>query len=307
MLDARLASSWGSVIVNAQIPAGADVTIATRSSNVRDTEEGGEFWSEWSPEIKANNYTPIVSPSARYMQYRVSLHRGENNATPTLQDLNIAYQTRNVAPKLSNVRFERSAAGGDDQSEATPRNMQISWDCDDSNNDTLTYRLYYRKWKSDAWVPLAKDLKDSSYEWDTRSLKDGKYQVQVVATDAADNTPVDAKTVAQITPAVILDNTPPVISDLAAKIEGNRAIITGKAADAASTISEVRIQIGTSQDWQLAAASDKIFDSPSEEFRATTRPLPAGTHRITIKAVDSAGNTAFDTVVVQVSADEGKK
>ncbi len=305
VLDSGHISSWGMTKITSQLPEGTTLTIATRSSNVRNTEDGAQFWSDWSPEMNAADYAAISSPSARFLQYRITLHRGEKLATPVLQQVNIAYQSRNLPPKLSSIRVEPQAI--DDENNTAPRAMQITWDAQDPNNDQLLYRLYYRKPGTPTWVPLAKDLKETNFTWDTRGISDGKYQVQVVATDSPDNAITEAKTVAKVTSAFAIDTLPPVLSGIKTEFNGAKVILTGNVKDATSIISEVRIQIDSQQDWQLAASSDKIFDSPSEDFRIETRALPPGTHRILIRATDSAGNSAYETRVIQVPPDEGKK
>ncbi len=78
------------------------------------------------------------------------------------------------------------------------------------------------------------------------------------------------------------------------------------AKDILSPVADVRYQVdgnlsaGTTGDWQPAAASDKIFDSPQEAFTLVTRPLSAGPHRITIRATDAAGNSSYKALTIIV-------
>ena len=73
-------------------------------------------------------------------------------------------------------------------------------------------------------------------------------------------------------------------------------------------MTDVRYQVdgqiagGGSEDWQPAAASDKIFDSPEEAFTLTTRPLSTGPHRITVRATDAAGNSSYKAVTINVKS-----
>jgi hypothetical protein len=321
-LDASHTAAWGHAILQATQAAGAKITISTRSGNTEDVDANPKFWSEWSD---AGDGSKIVSPEARFLQFRVTLQGDGKTITPTVDDLRIAYQTRNLAPRIKSVSLELpgaatggdddadSGGGGDDSSSppATEKPLHVSWDANDPNGDGLVFRLYYKQVTADGtdlWTPLARDLKDPTYEWDTRSVPDGKYQVKVVASDSPDNPPDTALETARSSAPFMINHTPPTLSDVAATVDGNRVTVTGKAKDGLSAVTDVRYQVdgqiagGGSEDWQPAAASDKIFDSPEEAFTLTTRPLSTGPHRITVRATDAAGNSSYKAVTIHVKS-----
>jgi len=154
------------------------------------------------------------------------------------------------------------------------------------------------------WTPLAKELKESVYEWDTRGVADGSYEVKVIASDKLDNAAGEAKDAARVSGTFVVDHTPPAIGELKVALEGNKVTISGEAKDATSAVVDVRFrvdgQISGGGDWQPAAASDKIFDSAQEAFTVVTGPLSAGGHRVTVRATDSQGNSSYKTVTVVV-------
>jgi len=152
----------------------------------------------------------------------------------------------------------------------------------------------------DIWTPIAKDVSDTVYEWDTKSLADGKYVIKVIASDSPDNDQASALQTARTSAPFTIDHTPPTLGDLTPKVEGNVITLTGEASDALSSISDVRYQIDGQGDWQPAAASDKIFDSPHEGFTIVTRPLATGGHRITVRATDAKGNSCYKAATVTV-------
>ena len=66
--DARSVAAWGVLSWRATVPAGARVEVSTRSGN---TPTPDEAWSPWSAAYADAEGTPIASPSARYLQWRV--------------------------------------------------------------------------------------------------------------------------------------------------------------------------------------------------------------------------------------------
>ena len=46
----------------------------------------------------------IVSPSARFLQYRITLERRRTGGSPELRELELAYMAKNVAPALDESR-----------------------------------------------------------------------------------------------------------------------------------------------------------------------------------------------------------
>ncbi len=176
----------------------------------------------------------------------------------------------------------------------------MTWEASDPNHDELTYRVLYRQLGSDVWVQIARDIKDETYTWNVRAVPDGKYQIKVIASDAADNTAQGAKAVALVSVPVTVDNTPPTVTDLKAEVDGKTVKVSGTAKDKVTPIVDVRYIVDGQTDWQPAVASDKIFDLPTEAFTLVTNALPAGEHRITVRATDSAGNSCYEAVTATV-------
>jgi len=308
-LDAEHSADWGRAVLTAQLPAGTKATIATRTGNVKDVVKNEKFWSEWSAEIDpSDGGAKIASPTARFLQYRVTLtsEGAAKGTTPIVEDTKIWYQVENMPPVIKNLKAEVDApppAGESDRKDAdgdNPHTVSVTWDAMDPNHDELTYRILYREVGTDVWVQVAKDLRDTAYTWNTKSVADGKYQVKVIASDAADNVPSEAKAVAAVSATLLVNNTPPVISEVKTTIDGGQVTVEGVAKDGISAIAEVRYQVDSAVDWQLARASDKMFDSPKEGFTFVTKALPSGSHRITIRAIDAAGNSSSKAVTAVV-------
>ena len=304
VLDAGHTATWGRAAFLATIPEGARATIALRTGNVKDVQRQEKFWSDWSNAIEPGDGSMIDRPSARFLQYRVSLESAGQNKQPVVQQVGVSYQVENLPPKLKNLTAEADTSvqdgSGKEEDTGPHHTINVTWDASDPNHDTLAYRVLYREVGTELWIQLAKDLKETSYDWNTRAVPDGKYQIKVIASDAPDNTAQEAKSVAQVTPPFLVVNTPPTINDVKTTLEDAKATITGTIKGKLSPIVEVRFQIDSQVDWQLAAASDKIFDSPSEGFTLTTKALSASSHRITVRATDAQGNSSYQAVTVNV-------
>ena len=96
VLDAKLVSRWGALSWRADVPGKTGVSVAVRSGNV---EEPDETWSEWSGEHTGGVEVKPGVPSARYLQYRVTLTSPDGQATPEVRSLTIRYATGNLAPE----------------------------------------------------------------------------------------------------------------------------------------------------------------------------------------------------------------
>ena len=70
--DAQSVATWGAIKWQGQAPAGTTLEIATRSGNTRTPDE---TWSDWSTAYAESAGSPIVSPRARYLQWRAVLER----------------------------------------------------------------------------------------------------------------------------------------------------------------------------------------------------------------------------------------
>jgi hypothetical protein len=193
------------------------------------------------------------------------------------------------------------AASASDPEKAQGTGTQtISWDASDPNSDALVYTLYYRMEPQGPWILLKDDLRDSSYDWDTRTAADGRYQVKVVASDALANAPDQGSTASRVSDSFLVDNTPPTIGDLAYKITGNDVQISFRAQDLSSRIASAEYALDSSADWQTVLPVDNIFDSPDESVNFTIKGLSPGAHQVTIRVTDEPGNQGLQTVILKI-------
>jgi len=138
--------------------------------------------------------------------------------------------------------------------------------------------------------------------WDTRGVSDGRYQVKVVASDAHANPRGEGKTGSRISDLIVVDNTPPAIGNLKVTAFGGRNVkVEATIADRTSIVNSAEYSVDSNDDWQAVAASDNLFDSPEEAVAFTIEDLPPGPHQIVLRAGDSHGNQAYQTITVTIA------
>jgi hypothetical protein len=322
VLDATQISRFGKIQLHGTLPPGATLSVATRSGNVKDATERG--WSRWSDEMSAAEFVQVTSPAARFLQYRLSFASPDGKATPVVEDVTIAYQIPNLPPQIRSVRIVgNNAGGGMSEHDASgdveggapspimaagpsalhrPHSSRqtINWEASDPNSDALAYSLYFRRIGEEPWILMKDKLTEPSFDWETRAVADGRYEVKVVASDAASNEPGKGKTASRISDPILVDNTPPTIGDLRTKVTGEAVRIDLNAVDRTSTVAAVEYSVDSNRDWQLVLPTDGIYDSPEETVAFTIPSLAAGQHQVTLRATDVKGNQSFESVFVTI-------
>jgi hypothetical protein len=100
--DLSHVESWGNFTPVETKPASTSVTYETQSSDDQNT------WSGW----QAVSGTTIQSPTARYIQVRITLSTSDGVSTPTVGQFTIAYNSEETAPVNPSVINAYSANGG---------------------------------------------------------------------------------------------------------------------------------------------------------------------------------------------------
>jgi len=142
--------------------------------------------------------------------------------------------------------------------------------------------------------------KQTSFNWDTTKVPDGKYLIKVVASDRISNA-VDYLTEEKTVGPIVVANKPPkiTIAKKETKVSKDGTVtIEGLATDEQVAIVGVQFKIDNGE-WMAAAASDGMFDSSVEAFTATTGTLGKGKHTIEIKAINAAGSSVSEKVTVE--------
>lgn len=317
VLDATQVSRFGKMQLHGSLPEGSTLTIATRSGNVKEADVDG--WSKWSDETPATEFLAVKAPTARFLQYRLTFTSKDGTRTPVVDDVDVAYQIPNMAPVVKSIKLtgvaEANAPGpqapampgmkpGGEQANKPPGGtgvQQVVWEASDPNNDTLTYSLYFRL-RGGPWILLKDKLTDTNYLWDTRSVADGRYEVKVIASDAASNPAATGKTGNRVSDPIMVDNTPPVIGDLKSQIAGDKVTIDCRIVDQTGTVANCEYSVDSNDDWKAVLPSDNIYDEPSESVEFSIPGLSPGTHQVTLRATDNHGNQGFQSLTVKLES-----
>ncbi|MDQ3441290.1 MAG: hypothetical protein M3478_13165, partial [Planctomycetota bacterium] len=315
VLDASQISQFGKMQLHGTLPKGSALKVSTRSGNLSEPDETG--WSKWSEDVTATEFVPITSPSARFLQYRLMFGSDEKGeASAVVDDVDVAYQVPNLAPQIKTVKLaavpddEGAAAVAAAQAEgATPTTGQqgtgkqtITWEATDPNSDAMFYSVAFRSGSRSPWILLKEKLKEPTFEWDTRSVADGRYEVRVVASDTAANPKGAGKTASRVSEPMIVDNTAPQIGAIKAETKGNAATVTFDAIDRTSTLATFEYSVDSAEDWQAVLPSDNIADGPEESVSFTAAGLSGGPHQVAVRATDARGNRTTRTILVTVNA-----
>lgn len=286
-LDAGLRARFGRVTWQ----GGGRLELSTRSGN---TQLPDETWSPWSAAQSAA-FT-VASPPARFVQVRARF----SDPRATLEGLTVPFVTQNLRPVVLDVTASSKTpppkepragvpATGGEPPKHDPK-LKISWRVDNLDADPLRYRVSFRREGTSTSYPLTQPnevLTKTEYEWDTQALPEGRYRVTVEASDELANSPRDTLRHSNESSVVVVDNTPPQLTDLT--LTGRR--LRARATDAVSPIARVEVAVDGDTVFRPLGAADGVFDSPTEAVDDDLSALvPPGRHVVTVRAYDAAGN-----------------
>jgi hypothetical protein len=323
--DSGTASKWGSLSWRAEMTPGSKLAFRTRSGN---SAKPDRTWSEWSGPLTDANSSRIVSPNARYIQWKLEM-TGAGGATPILNTVALAYLPQNSPPALKSINVVsqavpvRAAAaasssaayavtatdGGDAAANSTgtptqtlqrayTQQITIAWQADDPDGDRLIYNIYFRGADEMQWKVLKSATHENSLTFDADVLADGKYYFRVIASDRESNPPAAAREAILDSAPVMIDNTPPVVTIAAVRYSNGAAHIEWEAVDGASGLRRCEYSLDAG-DWTPVEAADGVIDSPREKFTLDLTNLKPGEHLVAIRAADSANNTGLAKVVLK--------
>jgi hypothetical protein len=292
VFDAKLISKWGALRWKAETPAGTHVTLAVRAGNVAEPDD---TWSDWSTEQTDAEQASAVCPTARFVQYRVTLTSDDPARTPVVRGVSIRYGTGNQAPEVGPIEVPDLDGGNLD----SPKKLKFKWTATDANEDELTYSVHVRKegWKN--WVQLEDALTKTEYEWDTTTTPPGLYQFKVIASDRRDNAADEALEGERVSLPFPIAHVPPTVTVKVIGVEGDEAIVEATASDPLVRLASAQFAVNGKK-WINVFPKDGLFDSKTETFRFKTESLKPGTHVLVLKVKDAAGNIGSGDVVFTV-------
>ncbi|MFH0902547.1 MAG: hypothetical protein V2A73_18105 [Pseudomonadota bacterium] len=306
-LDAQFPARWGNIRWQGE----GRLLVETRSGN---TAAPDRAWSAWQPVASPSPTTGgatigrIVSPTARYFQWRVSL----SGQRDLLREVRAYYLPHNQRPRITEVVV------GEGSSPATalttnpgptkPRSpiLKLKWKTENSDSDALHYLLEYREENETSWQRLptgTEPLTKTEFDWNTEPIPDGYYRLRVTASDAPANPPDLVLEGQRISEPFLIDNQKPQLVGLTA----HPPFASGQATDSFSRIEEIAYSIDSDNNWVTVFPLDGIFDALSEPFSFKLPPdLAPGTHTLSVRIADGMGNIGAATVTFQTGRQTGQ-
>ena len=292
LIDAGQPAKWGKLQVEANIPAGCKVILSSRSGNVND--QNSPTWSEWTNPVEISEPVQLRCPNARFCQYKLTLESADGKKTPTIDKVAVASTVPNLAPQVQAVNVARHEAPD------KPGVFKVSFMATDSNNDTLVYEIAFRKTETDKWVTVTDELAEPAFEWDAKTVEDGRYELKVTASDKKSNATTEVMTGARLSDVFVVDNTPPAIAAENPVVTGSEVTIKVTLTDEFSAVANLSYTVDSNTDWQSTVPEDGVYDTTEENFELLISELEPGNHVIALKGADDAGNTAYKSYYVEI-------
>jgi hypothetical protein len=318
--DAKLTATWGRVWWRGV----GNVELQTRTGN---GERPDATWSEWSAAYKDPDGNQVLSPRARFIQWRATMRSVTSSApTASVEDVSVAYLPRNVAPEVLSITSLPIGVGlqqvvqvtidpnvessGLDPSvfgpvaQVPPRRFyqrgarSFQWQAEDRNGDTLEYAIYYRGLNDQTFRLLKDKLRDTFYTIDGATLADGRYIVKVVASDGPDNPLGQKLSGERVSEPVDIDNTPPVVKAGQPLITRDSVRVVFTVDDAIGKIKRADSSLDGAT-WVPVFPDDGIADGSHEVYTVELPVVAAGEHTVSLRVFDSSGNVGTLSVTIR--------
>jgi len=287
LIDAGQPAKWGKLQIEADIPQGCKIMAASRSGNVKDVND--PTFSDWTEPAEITGPIRLNCPLGRFCQYKLIFQSTDGSKSPLVREIAVASTVPNLAPQVKSVIVERIEAAG------KTGVFKISYKTSDDNGDKLIYKIDFRKVGRVNWIELEDELEADTFEWDGKTVEDGRYEVRITASDKRSNTAATKLTGSRVSEPVIIDNTAPVIDKYSIQRDENAVTLKLRVVDEFSAIGKMDYTIDSNSEWIGAIPDDFVFDTTDENFTVVIEDLQAGEHIIAIRVSDDVGNTMYKT------------
>jgi len=291
IFDLTIQSRIGKLYWQDDKPENAQVSVSVRAGN---SSKPDNTWTEWLPPFLQGNGAATNLSDYRFVQFKINLTSSNSGKEPFLEQLHLYYLQNNLSPRLTSVQITPKQPKKDpppikpeenrlnENKAANSKDLVVTWQCQDPNDDPLTFTLMLRPVTSSKWFPFKTDLKQNSVIIPSGLFQDGHYQLKVVASDAMTNPPNLFKSTELVSTPFTIDSTPPDITHFTASSN----LIRFDIADSTTAIRHVRFS-WDGEIWFPLFPDDLISDSLVESY--TLKPSPSA-NILFIRAEDEFGN-----------------
>jgi len=313
-------ADWGRAYLEADTPSGTSVTLQTRTGA---TELPDSTWSPWTPPLRSGERPAL--PPARFAQFRLKLASARGGATPTVESVVMHWANRNLAPVWEGIDtlppgvvVTRNAPPDDIGIERVPLEAQklipalayagsekhsfrraaqaFGFRVADPNGDLLQFCIRLLP-ETGAPMELETAWKEKFFTFDTLVVPDGKYRLEVTASDAASQPFNAALTAVWRTPAFTVDHTPPVISGLTAGAEGDAVRVKFQARDETSLLKSAAVSADGNA-WLELVPEDGLFDAREKLFSTLVPRDRVKGNRVLVRVMDAKNNEQTASVAI---------
>ena len=306
LIDAGQPARWGKLQIEADIPQGCKVLLASRSGNVEDVND--PTFSDWTELVEVTEPIQLRCPLGRFCQYKLVLQSEDGLRSPLIREVAVASTVPNLAPKVESVGVSRIESAG------KAGIFKISYKAKDDNDDKLIYKIDFRKIGRTTWIELKDELEADAFEWDGKTVEDGRYEVRVITSDERSNTTTTKLTGSRISDPVVVDNTGPIIKKHSVEKNGKTVTLKLQVYDELSAIGQLHYTIDSNAEWKGALPDDLVYDTTEENFTIVIEELETGEgtpaaknggwepeHILALRISDDVGNTTYKTFEVNLN------
>ncbi len=298
LVDAGQPANWGKLQIDADIPAECSILMSCRSGNVEDVND--PTFSDWTKPMEVDGPVQLGCPLGRFCQYRLTLKTTDPAQTPLIREIAVASTIPNLAPVVQSIDVKAVDS-------ATRQGLfKIRYDVLDRNDDELVYSIYFRKLGRSQWIILKENLEEEDYEWDSRTVEDGRYEFRVVASDERSNSADTVLTGSRVSDAVVIDNTGPVIRGHFMESQHGLTTLGIMVTDELTAIGRLDYTVDGNTEWRHTVPDDLVYDTTSENFTLEVQDLKAGEHILTVRVRDDLHNTTYHSFEVFLTPEQVK-
>lgn len=290
-LDAEQISRFGTLRWQGESPSGTGVSFSFRSGM---SSEPDRTWTAWSPPVSGPEISLASLPSGRFVQWRAEFEASEGRS-PTLSEVTVSYRQANLPPRIKGLQaldpgqivvpanfnpsqqaYEPAHPNRDgifttlqpvrvDQQRRWKTLWKsgyrtLRWEAEDPNGDDLVYALSFRAASSDRpWLPVAEELRQQHYSFDSTVLPDGRYRFRLQAFDRDRSDDDERQQVEEISELVLVDHSNPTLGSVSQR-DGKLAVVVE---DRFNPLREAAYSIDA-REWRPAIAADGLLDGQRE-------------------------------------------